>query len=202
MAKVVCNMTVSLDGYVAGPNDGPENSLGDGGSRLFDWYFNGDTLLPIMDGQMNLKVSAQSAEILREELNAAGAGIWGRRTFDISRAWGGHPPTTPCFIITHRAPAEWLIKDSPFIFVSDGVKNAVERAKMAAGHKNVVISTASIFQQCLKLGLVDEVQIDLVPLMLGGGVRLFDNLDAQAVKLECVKCVKAPGVTHLRYRVI
>jgi dihydrofolate reductase len=202
MGKVVFNMTVSLDGFVAGPNDGPDNGLGDGGDALFKWYFSGSTEVPISDGNMVLKVSPQSAALLTEALNNAGAGIWGRRTFDIARAWGGHPPGTPCFIVTHHPPPEWVKPGSPFTFVTDGVESAVRQAKAAAGDKDVVISTANILQQALNAGLVDELHLDVAPLLLGGGVRLFDNLAGEPLALESLRVVEAPGVTHLAFRVV
>jgi hypothetical protein len=99
-------MTVSLDGFVAGPNDEVD--------RLFRWYFSGDTEIPISDGNMVLKVSPQSAEILKEALATYGAGVWGRRTFDFARAWGGHPPGSPAFIVTHTVPQEWVYEGSLF----------------------------------------------------------------------------------------
>ena len=156
MGKVVFNMTMSLDGFVAGANDGPDNGLGDGRYQLFNWYFNGDTEIPISDGKMTRKVSAQSAAILEQSIAATGAGIWGWRTLDITGAWDGHPPGTPCFIVTHRAPQEWVREGSPFTFVTDGVESAVRQAKKAAGDKNVGRCTASILQQCLNEGLVLE----------------------------------------------
>jgi dihydrofolate reductase len=202
MGKVVFNMTVSLDGFVAGPNDGPDNGLGDGGDALFKWYFSGDTEIPISDGNMVLKVSPQSAEILKEALATYGAGVWGRRTFDIARAWGGHPPGSPAFIVTHTVPQEWVYKGSPFTFVTDGVESAIHQAKQAAGEKNVVVCTASILQQCLNLGLMDEIHIDVAPLLLGKGVRLFDHLNIGPTELESIRVVEAPGVTHLGFRVV
>ncbi|HEX9837728.1 MAG TPA: dihydrofolate reductase family protein [Anaerolineales bacterium] len=202
MGKVVFNMTMSLDGFVAGPNDGPENGLGDGGEALFNWYFSGDTEIPISDGNMVLKFSPQSAEILKEAFERYGAGVWGRRTFDIAQGWGGHPPGSPCFIVTHTVPQEWVKEGSPFAFVTDGVESAIRQAKKAAGDKDVVVCTASILQQCLNAGLMDEIQIDLVPVLLGGGVRLFDHLGAEPIELERTRVVEAPGVTHLIYRVI
>ena len=135
MGKVVFNITMSLDGFVAGPNDGPENGLGDGGDRLFEWYFSGDTEVPISDGQMVLKVSAQSAELLKAAFASYGAGVWGRRTFDIAHAWGGHPTGSPAFIVTHTVPQEWVKEGSPFTFVTDGVESAIRQAKEAAGDK-------------------------------------------------------------------
>jgi len=202
MGKVTFNMTMSLDGFVAGPNDGPENGLGDGGEALFEWYASGDTEVPISDGNMVLKVSKQSAEILKESLANIGAGVWGRRTFDIAHAWGGHPPGSPAFIVTHRVPQEWVKEGSPFIFATDGVESAIRQAKKAAGDKDVVVCTASILQQCLKAGLMDEIHVDVAPLLLGGGVRLFDNMGDKPIALERIRAVAAPGVTHLGFRVV
>ena len=202
MGKVTFNITVSLDGFVAGPNDNPENGLGDGGDRLFTWYFSGNTEVPISDGNMVLKVSPQSAELITRSFEASGAWVWGRRTFDIAKAWGGHPPGRPCFIVTHHALQEWVKEGSPFQFVTDGVESAIRKAKKAAGDKDVVVCTASILQQCLKAGLMDELSIDLVPVLLGDGVRLFENLGSEPPELEQIRVVEAPGVTHLLYRVV
>ncbi len=202
MGKVVFNMTMSLDGFVAGPNDGPGNGLGDGGEKLFDWYFSGDTEIKISEGTPALKVSKQSAGIIRDAFQSYGAGIWGRKTFDITGGWGGHPPGEPCFIVTHHVPQEWVREGSPFIFVTDGVASAIRQAKEAAGDKNVVLCTASILQQGLRAGLVDELDIDLAPVLLGNGVRLFDHLDDLSIKLEKVQAIDAPHVTHFKYRVV
>jgi len=202
MGKVVFNMTMSLDGFVAGPNDSPENGLGDGGEALFKWYFSGDTEVSISEGTPVLKVSAQSAKLLKEAFERYGAGVWGRRTFDIAHAWGGHPPGEPSFIVTHSVPQEWVKEGSPFIFVTEGVESAIHQAKKAAGEKDVVICTASILQQALKAGLVDEMHIDIAPVLLGGGVRLFDKLGAEPIELESIRAIKGPGVTHLGFRVI
>jgi len=202
MGKVVFNMTMSLDGFVAGLNDSPENGLGDGGDALFKWYFSGDTEIKISEGTPVLKVSSQSAELLREAFATYGAGVWGRRTFDIAGAWGGHPPGTPCFIVTHYAPQEWVYEGSPFTFVSDGVESTIRQAKVAAGDKDVVVCTVSILQQCLNAGLMDEIHVDVAPLLLGSGVRLFDNLVKHPIELENIRVVEAPGVTHLGFRVV
>jgi dihydrofolate reductase len=202
MGKVVFNMTVSLDGFVAGPNDGPDNGLGDGGDALFNWYSSGDAEIPISDGNMVLKVSQQSAELLKEAMGNYGAGVWGRRTFDIAHAWGGHPPGSPAFIVTHSIPQEWVYEGSPFTFVADGVESAIRQAKKAAGVKDVVVCTASILQQCLNAGLMDEIHVDVAPLLLGNGVRLFDHLNMESTTLERIRVVDAPGVTHLGFRVV
>jgi dihydrofolate reductase len=151
---------------------------------------------------MLLKVSPQSAEILTQALGAFGAGVWGRRTFDIARAWNGHPPGSPCFIVTHNPPREWIRPGSPFTFITDGVESAIRQAKEAAGDKDVVVATANILQQCLSADLMDEIHIDLVPVLLGSGVRLFDHLKIKPTALEPIRATSAPGVLHLGFRVI
>jgi dihydrofolate reductase len=191
-----------LDGFVAGPNDGPENGLGDGGDRLFKWYFSGNTEISVGSGSPMLKVSPQSAKILKEAIGTHGAGVWGRRTFDIARGWGGHPPISPGFIVTHTVPKEWVKQGSPFTFVTDGVESAIRQAKQAARDKDVVVCTASILQQCLKAGLLDEIYIDVTPVLLGRGVRLFDHLGTEPIELESIRAIQAPGVTHLGFRVV
>jgi dihydrofolate reductase len=202
MGKVVFNITVSLDGFVAGPNDSPENGLGDGGDALFNWYFSGDTEVAISEGTPLLKISKQSADLLKTSLETYGAGVWGRRTFDIAHAWGGHPPGTPAFIVTHHIPQEWVYEGSPFTFVTDGVESAIHQAKAAAGDKDVVVCTASILQQCLNAGMMDEIHLDIVPLILGKGVQLFDHLDIDPIELERIRVIDAPNVTHMGFRVV
>jgi dihydrofolate reductase len=152
---------------------------------------------------MVFKVSRASAELLQEEWGKLGAGVAGRRMFDIANGWGGSPPGGgPCFIVTHAVPQEWVREGSPFTFVTDGVESAIRQAKQAAGDKNVAVSSANIMQQCLKAGLLDEIQSDLIPVLLGGGVRLFDHLGAAPVELELTRVVEGLGVTHLKYRVV
>lgn len=205
MTKVVLELSMSLDGYVAGPNDRPGNGMGDGGMRLFQWYGSGDTDLTLPGTDMVFKVSRASAEFLQESWPTIGASVIGRRTFDIAGGWGGNPPggrEAAHFVVTHTIPQEWTHDGSPFIFVTDGVESAVKKAKQAAGNKNVDIVGAKIAQQCLKAGLLDEIQLDLVPVLLGGGVRLFENLGDQPIGLEPVGIVQGTGVTHLRYRVL
>jgi dihydrofolate reductase len=202
MGKVVFNMTMSLDGFVAGPNDSPDNGLGDGGDALHKWYFSGDTEVKISEGTPMLKVSKKSAKLLKKSFKNFGAGIWGRKTFDIAHAWGGHPPGEPCFIVTHNVPQEWVKDGSPFIFVTDGVESAVRQARNAAGDKDVVICTASILQQALKAKLVDEIYVDVAPVLLGAGVRLFDSLGTVPIELEYIHSIDAPGITHLGFRLV
>ena len=202
MGKVVFNITMSLDGFVAGPNDSPDKGLGDGGDALFNWCFSGDTEVRLSEGTPVLKVSAQSAKLLQEAVETYGAGVWGRKTFDIARAWGGHPPGSPAFIVTHTVPKEWVYAGSPFTFVTDGVESAIRQARNAAGDKDVVVCTASILQQCLNLGLMDEINIDVAPLLLGKGVRLFDHLSIEPIELERIRVIEAPGVAHLGFRIV
>lgn len=201
MGKVAFRNSMSLDGFVAGPNDGPENGLGDGGDALFRWYFSGDTEVNL-PGAPPMKMSRRSAELFQEGVKAMGAMVCGRRMFDIAGAWGGTPPGSPCFVVTHSVPREWAGAGSPFRFVTDGVESAVRQAQAAAGEKDVGVSSASIVQQAIKAGLLDEIYIDLVPVLLGGGVRLFENLGNAPIEMEIISVIPAPGVTHLRYRVV
>jgi dihydrofolate reductase len=203
MGKVIFENSVSLDGFVAGPNDGPENPMGDGGMRLFAWYNSGDTTFSLPGTDMEFKISRASAKLLEETWPTLGAMVAGRRMFDIAGGWGGHPPGGGnCFIVTHTVAQEWVKEGSPFTFVTDGVASAIRLAKQAAGEKDVAVSSASIAQQCLKAGLLDEIQLDLVPVLLGGGVRLFDRLGITPIELENIGVVEGTGVTHLRFRVV
>jgi dihydrofolate reductase len=201
MGKVILDITMSLDGFIAGPNDGPERPLGEGGERLFAWYYGGDTDYEMPSGTMTFKVSPASAELL-QEVQTVGALVTGRRTFDIANAWGGrHPVDVPVFVVTHTVSQEWVYEGSPFTFVTDGVESAVEKAKKAAGDKNVGVGAASIAQQCIRAGLLDEIQIHLAPVLLGDGIRLFDHLGTEPIELESTRVIDTPGVTHLRFRV-
>jgi len=201
MGKVILDITMSLDGFIAGPNDGPESPLGDGGERLFAWYFSGDTEYRMPSGTMTFKVSPASAEVF-QEVQTIGALVTGRRTFDIANAWGGrHPVDVPVFVVTHTLPQEWVYEGSPFTFVTDGVESAVEQAKAVAGDKTVGVGAASIAQQCINAGFLDEIQIHLAPVLLGNGIRLFDHLATEPIELESTRVLDAPGVTHLRFRV-
>ena len=203
MGKVITELTISLDGFVTGPHDSPERPLGEGGERLFRWYYSGDIVLPLPGTDMEFKVARASADLLREEWDIVGAMVVGRRMFDIANAWGGHPPGGgACFVVTHTVPPEWAGEGSPFTFVTDGVASAVRQAQQAAGDKTVGVSSATIMQQCLQAGLLDEIHINLVPVLLGAGVRLFDHLGAAPIELECTRVVAVPGVTHLWVRVV
>src|SRR5918998_3960330 len=195
MGKVTSGLTVSLDGFIAGPNDGPEHPLGEEGMRLFDWYSSGDTDYVVPSGEMTFRVSSQAAAMLQDVFSEIGAIVTGRRTFDITNGWGGRHPIgedVPIFVVTHSVPEGWDYEGSPFTFITEGVESAVEGAREAAGEKNVAVGAASIVQQCLKAGILDEVHVDLVPVLLGDGVRLFDNLGPQHLELEKIRLIEAP----------
>ena len=203
MGIVVTQFSVSLDGFVAGPNDGPENSLGDGGDRLFRWYFSGPLSDEVPDGDGVIRMSHEGAEMVRQGGKSNGVLVTGRRTFDIARAWGGrHPLDVPVVVVTHRIPQEWVKEGSIFTFVTDGVERAISKAKEIAGDKNVAVGGPSIAKQCLKLGLMDEIRVDLIPVLLGKGVRLFDYLGIEPVDLELAEVRAAPDVVHLSFRVV
>jgi dihydrofolate reductase len=202
MGKVSMGLTMSLDGFIAGPNDGPEHPLGEGGMRLFDWFSAGDTEYGLPGTEMVFMVSPESARMLREAHGTMGAFVTGRRTFDITNGWGGNPPLgVPTFVVTHSVPQEWAYEGSPFAFVADGVESAVEQARAVAGDKTVAVGAASIVQQCIRAGLLDEIHIDLVPVLLGDGVRLFEHLGG-SVELERTQVVEGVGVTHMTFRVV
>jgi dihydrofolate reductase len=203
MGKVVFDISVSLDGYVAGPNDGPDLGLGEGGERLHDWVVELASWREphgLEGGETNA-----SSEILEETLSASGAVVVGKRMFDNAHGWGDVPPFgKPVFVLTHTA-REPLAKEggTTFTFVTDGIESAVEQARAAAGDKDVSIGGgASTAQQALKAGLVDEVQLTVPPLLLGGGVRLFEGLGPDDVELELMRVIEGPKATHLRYRVV
>jgi len=195
MGKVSAVFAMSLDGYIADAQDGVW--------PLFGWLTSGDTPLEVPGVGRPFRTSPASAAHYRELLETFGAEVTGRRDFDVSRAWGGkHPMGVPAFIVTHSPPQEWVYDGSPFTFVTDGVASAVEQARQAAGSKNVIVNGSQIAQQCLRAGLLDEIQIELVPILLGAGVRLFDRLGTQPIELETTSVIDAPGVTHLKFRVV
>jgi dihydrofolate reductase len=211
MAKVIVALSMSLDGFIAGANDGTKQPLGVGGMRLFQWYFDGDTPIPQYQQAAKrgvpappFKLSRSSAEVFGELVENCGAAVTGRRTYDIAGAWNGNGPIpgVPVFVVTHNPPKQVPQGESQYTFVTDGVENAVEQAKAAAGKKNVSVMGSSVPQQCLRSGLLDEILIHLVPVLLGDGVRLFDHLGSQNVGLERQRVVQSPGVTHLWFKVV
>ncbi|MGH3029136.1 MAG: dihydrofolate reductase family protein [Gaiellaceae bacterium] len=186
MGSVVIDMSMSLDGYIAAPNDNPEQGLGEDGMRLHNWAFDDPSVFE---------------QFYRDLTEQTGAVIMGRRSYDNSiEAWGGKGPLgdVPCFVVTRKALAS---SDPVFTFVTDGIESAVARAKSAAGPKSVLVHGARTIQECLDAGLLDEIHIDLAALLLGTGVRLFDHLANTPVVLGNPTVVTGVGVTHLRYPV-
>jgi dihydrofolate reductase len=184
-------------------NDGPNAPIGEGGERLLAWYSAGDTEYRLPGSEMVFKVSPQTAELLREIRATTGALVTGRRTFDLTNGWGGkHPLDVPTFVVTHTVPQEWAYKGSPFTFVTDGLESALEQAHAIAGDKDVGVVGASLVQQCIRAGLLDEIHVDVVPVLLGGGVRLFDHLGTEPIELESTRVIEGAGVTHLTFRVV
>jgi len=201
MPILTTGLSTSVDGFIAGADDSPEQPLGVGGERLFEWFEDGDTPSRYYP---SFRMSAESAQFFDEFAGRHGAVITGRRTYDVADAWGGSGPLpgVPLFVVTHQRPDSVPSGDPPYTFVTDGVERAVEQALAAAGAKDVSVMGASMVQQCLRAGLLDEMTINLVPVVLGRGVRLLDGLEPRSVELELVRVVDAPGVTHLSYRVV
>ncbi|MFC1416079.1 dihydrofolate reductase family protein [Streptacidiphilus cavernicola] len=204
MSRIATALSVSLDGYIAGPQDGPGQPLGAGGRALFDWYNAGDTPSRFYPA---FRMSRQSAEFFDAGAAEVGAVIAGRRTYDIADGWAGKGPLpgVPLFVLTHRAP-EPVPPNEEYTFVTDGVESAVAQAGAAIGAaadgRDVVgVMGAGTVQACLRAGLLDELTLHLVPIVLGAGVRLLDHLDPARVQLDCIGVVDAPGVTHLSYRI-
>ena len=196
MAKVIANITISIDGYIAGPDDGPEKGLGEGGERLHYWVFGG----PWSYGnEPTGEPSGPDAEWLNEMSSKLGAVVGGRWTYEAARHWGDENPWgLPFFILTHR-PEEQPEGDD-FTFVS-GIEEAVERAKEAAGEKNVsIMGGADTIRQALDAGLVDELSIVIAPVTLGGGKHLFDGF-TKSLDLEHLGVRQSEYATFIDYRV-
>jgi len=190
MARVICDMSISLDGYVTGPNDSRENPFGDGAGMLHDWIFSAAT--------------DEDRALLQDLLDSAGAVVMGRTSFDKNEGdggWGDGGPVgdTPCFVVTHHEPA--TAHPPIYTFVTDGVASAIEQARQVAGDKIVHLHGASVMQQALPLGLVDEIRVHVVPVLLGAGTPLFATLDS-AIRLERTQALATPAATHLAFRVL
>ena len=194
MSKVMTGASMSLDGYVAAPAD-PEYA------HLFAWYGNGDVAIETADETMTLHATAASAEYIRTTFSTTGAVVCGRGVFDITNGWdGNHPIGCPVVCMTHDPPDDWPYDNAHF--VTDGIEAAVALAKSLAGDKTVAVAAGTIASQALNAGLIDEVCIDLVPVLLGEGTSYFDALAGVPLSLEDPTVIEGTGVTHLRYRVI
>jgi dihydrofolate reductase len=195
--KVTAGATMSLDGYIAGPEES-------GFDLLFQWYGNGDVELPSASPSVpSNHISSASAELVKPEWENTGALVVGRYLYDMTNAWGGrHPLGVTTVVLTHQRSDDRPEDDENFVFVTDGIEAAVARAKELAGDKNVVVNGGQMARQCLEAGLLDEVGVELVPVVLGSGKTLFGELSATPVEFDGpTAVVRGTGVTHLRYRV-
>jgi len=214
MSKLRCHISISLDGCVAGPNQSEENPLGERGERLHEWLVS----LAAWRQSHGLEGgdSNESARIVEESRENLGAGVMGRNMFgpigggdwgagQWTGWWGDDPPYhCPVFILTHhpRDPVE-MKGGTTYHFVTEGIESALEQARDAAGGKDVMLwGGAQVVNQYLAAGLLNELELHVVPVLLGDGARLFDNLGAAQVRVEQVRAVEAPGVAHLKYRLV
>jgi dihydrofolate reductase len=203
MPKVIAEISMSLDGFIAGPNDRVGQGLGEGGERLHEWLTEQASWRE-RHGLEGGEAGADS-EALEDTWSSTGATILGKRMFDLAEGWGDEPPFhMPVFVLTHDA-REPLVKagGTTFTFVSDGVERALEDARAAAGDKDVAVAGgASTIQQFIKAGLLDELQIHLVPVLVGAGRPLFDLSSGRQIELQPTKVINSLNVTHLRYRFV
>ena len=199
MGKVSAGATMSLDGLIAGPNDS-------GFDLLFKWYGAGDVEVPFPDSTAEVPashVSAATAELLRKEIAGWGALVVGRHLYDLTNAWNGrHPLDVTTVVLTHNPPQDRPRADENFVFVTDGIEAAVAKAKEIAGDRNVAVNGGQMARQALEAGLLDEIGVDLVPVILGEGTPLLADLESGPLEFEGpYLVVEGIGVTHLRYRV-
>ena len=191
MSVSVLYMSMSLDGYIAGPDDEPGNPGGDGFGRLHEWY--GDSQ-PSGAGP-----SKASAEFL-DEMNATGAVLAGRRTVEQVDHWGGDVHGVPIFVPSQRPPPPSVTNYPLVTYVTDGIESAMAQAKTAAGDRNVSVLGAYTAQRALEAGVLDELQVHQIPVLLGQGLRMFDVLPSP-VELDVIRVIDTPAATHIRYRV-
>ena len=192
MGKVFTHMTMSLDGFIADPQDGVAD--------LFGWYEAGPVTVSSADERWSFAVDEASAGLLRMVLETTGALVCGRRLFEHTKGWGdSHPIGAPVVVVTHYPPAETAQWKT--ISFAGGVQEGVDRARQIAGDRDVCISSASIAQQALELGLVDEVIVSLVPVLMGEGIPYFANLADAPHRFDDPTVIEGSGATHLRYRV-
>jgi dihydrofolate reductase len=198
MGKVVVDLSVSLDGFVAGPEDSQELPLGRGGEALFAWMNAGPEENRV---HRYLRPPEASRAVVDEWTTDFGAIVTGRRTFDIANGWkDGHPIDVPIFVLTHAAPTsgEWSER---VVFVTEGLDRALELAREAAGEKHVSVCAGNVVSQLLRTRQLDEIRLSLVPVLLGDGVRFLDQIGAAPVQLEQVRVIASDQVTHLSYAV-
>jgi dihydrofolate reductase len=193
MSNSVLYMSMSLDGYIAGPNDTPGNPGGDGFMRLHEWY-------GFQSAPPNSEGTGWGAQFI-DEVNATGAVLAGRRTAEQADHWGGNHHGVPIFVPSHRPPGESTAAYPMVTYVSDGIVAAMAQAKAAAEGKNVMVHGAYTAQRALEAGVLDELQIHQIPVLFGNGKRMFDVLPAR-IELEIVRVIDTPEATHIRYRVI
>jgi dihydrofolate reductase len=193
MSSSVLYMSMSLDGFIAGPNDGPGNPGGDGFMRLHDWY-------GFEAPGPNAKGARWGAHFM-EEIHATGAVLAGKRTVEQVDYWGGNAHGVPIFVPSHRSAPEAARKYPLVTYVTDGIESAMAQAKSAAGDRNVMVHGAYTAQKALEAGVLDELQIHQIPVLFGAGLRLFDVL-LRRIELEIAKVIDTPEATHIRYRVI
>jgi dihydrofolate reductase len=203
MGKVVADITMSLDGFVTGPDDAPGRGLGERGECLHNWVMGG----PWRYDDENRRFAPLEADrkVLQEAMGSIGAGIIGRRMFNVTGGWGGNPPggkDARYFVLTHTVPPEWAGPRSPFTFVTTGIEDALAQARAVAGSKDVGIGGgANVIQQYLAAGLVDELRLHLAPVLLGAGRRLFEGLGDHTIELERTRVVESPYATHLDFTI-
>ena len=204
MTTVTADMMISLDGFIAGANDSPENPGGDGAIRLHEWIAN----LASWRERQGLEggVDNDDSRIIGEWFDATGAVIMGRTMFDYGEEfWGEDPPfRVPVFVLTHRPrPALPRVRGTTFTFVTDGIESALSQAKEVAGDRNVNIAGgARTVQQFLKAGAIDEIQLHVLPFLFGNGVRLFDNHGSGQTNLEPSRIVEGSAATHMKYIIL
>lgn len=198
MSRVFLTMAMSLDGFITGPDDGPGNPAGTGGMRLMDWLSPGEEGEQ-SGGEQWRPADPEGRQVLDEAMST-GAVITGKRTGDFADYWGGdHHDGVPIFVPTHEPPAE-----NPYErvhYVTDGIAECVRLAKEAAGDRDVMLHGAYTAQQALKAKVLDSIELQLRPVLLGEGRRLFDHLPAEHIELELTRVIEAPGTLHLRYDV-
>ncbi|GAA0408651.1 dihydrofolate reductase family protein [Microbispora corallina] len=193
MSKVITTASMSLDGFISGPDES-------GFEHLFAWYGNGDVPVPTAQPERTFRMTPENARLWAGLTAATGALVTGRRLFDITGGWGGtHPLGVPVVVLTHTVPDDWPHPDAPFTFVTDGIESAVAEARRLADGKDVGVAAGTMAAQALDAGLLDEIWVMLTPVVLGGGTPFFEGLRQLPVVLDDPEVTVAAGVTHLRY---